>query len=261
MTARTHPLPGSAGIQTPAASHPDRPSRRLAARIAGVSYVALFALAIFANFFVREGLVVGGDAAATFTNIAESEALFRTGLLAFGIIFLLDVIVAGALHVVFESVSRHVSLVAAWFRLVYTAFLGVAAVFFFAALELVGGAGHLAAFTQAQLEGHLTLAVNAFNYTWLIGLAAFGVHLVLIGYLMVRSGAVSRVLAVILAVAGTAYMIDTTAYTMLSNYSDFEGVLLAIVAIPSVVAEFAFAVWLLRGGFDRATALDAGSSV
>ena len=229
----------------------DRPSPRQAARIAGVGYVALFALAFFANFFVRERLVVGGDAAATFSNIAESEALFRIGLLAFLVIFLIDVVVAGALHVVFESVSRHVSLVAAWFRLVYTAFLGVAAIFFFTALELVGDGGHLGAFASGQLEGQVTLAVNAFNYTWLIGLAAFGVHLVLIAYLMFRSGVVSRVLGVILATAGTTYVIDTTAYTLLSNYTDFEGVFLAIVAIPSVVAEFAFAIWLLRGGLDR----------
>lgn len=248
MTTQTH-------VQTPALTRapadPDRPSRRTAARIAGVSYVALFALAIFANFFVRERLVVGGDAESTFLNIAGSETLFRAGLLAFGIIFLLDVVVAGTLHAVFGSVSHHVSLVAAWFRLVYTAFLGVAAVFFFTALELVGGAEHLAAFTQRQLDGHLTMAVNAFNYTWLIGLAAFGVHLILVGYLMIRSGEVSRLLAATLVVAGMAYMVDTTAYTMLSNYSEFEGLLLAIVAIPSVVAEFAFAVWLLRGGFDR----------
>ncbi len=229
----------------------DRPSPRQAARIAGVGYLVLFALALFANFFVRERLVVGGDAAATFSNIAESETLFRIGLLAFLVVFLIDVVVAGALHVVFESVSRHVSLVAAWFRLVYTAFLGVAAVFLFTALELVGGAEHLTSFTRGELDGHVTLAVNAFNYTWLIGLAAFGVHLVLIGYLMVRSGAVSRVLAAILAIAGSAYVIDTTAYTLLSNYADFEGVLLAIVAIPSIVAEFACAIWLLRGGLDR----------
>ena len=247
MTASTHTITPS---RTPLA--PER-SGRLAARIAGISYVALFALAIFANFFVRERLVIGGDAAATFSNIAESEALFRLGLLAFGVIFLLDVVVAGALHVVFESVSRHVSLVAAWFRLVYTAFLGVAAVFFFTALELVGGGEHLSAFTQGQLEGHVTLAVNAFNYTWLIGLAAFGVHLVIIGYLMVRSGVGSRVLAIILAIAGSAYLIDTTAYTLLSNYADYADVLLAIVAGPSVIAEFAFAVWLLRGGLDRST--------
>ena len=65
MTTQTH-VRASALTRGRAGS--DRRSRRTAARIAGISYVALFALAIFANFFVREGLVVGGDAAATFTS-------------------------------------------------------------------------------------------------------------------------------------------------------------------------------------------------
>jgi hypothetical protein len=206
-------------------------------------------LAIFANFFVREGLVVSGDATATFANIAESETLFRFGLVAFLAIFILDVAIAWGLHIVFERISRHVSLVAAWFRLVYTVFLGVAAVFFFLALELVSDARHLSAFAQDQLEAQVTLAVNAFNYTWLIGLVAFGFHLALISYLLIRSGAVSRVFAALIAVAGAAYVIDTTAYTLLANYDEYAGAFLAMVAIPSVVAELGFAIWLLRGGF------------
>ena len=225
------------------------PSPVGAARLSGIAYLALFVLAIFANFFVREGLVVAGDASATFANIAESETLFRFGLVAFLVIFVLDVGIAWGLHLVFEQVSRQVSLVAAWFRLVYTVFLGVAAIFFFLALELVGDAGHLSAFAQAQLETQVTLAVNAFNYTWLIGLLAFGVHLALISYLMMRSGAVSRIFAALLAIAGAAYVIDTTAFSLLSNYGDHADAFLAMVAVPSVVAELGFTVWLLRGGF------------
>ena len=226
-------------------------SPRRAARYSGIAYLALFVLAMFANFFVREGLVVSGDAAATFANIAESQTLFRFGLVAFLAIFILDVGIAWGLHVVFERISRQVSLVAAWFRLTYTVFLGVAAIFFFLALELVSGAGHLASFAQAQLESQVLLAVNAFNYTWLIGLVAFGLHLGLIAYLMVRSGSVSRVLAVFLAAAGIAYVVDTTAFSLLPNYTDYAGAFLAMVAIPSVIGELAFTIWLLRGGFDR----------
>ncbi len=226
-------------------------SPRRAARYSGIAYLALFVLAMFANFFVREGLVVSGDAAATFANIAESQTLFRFGLVAFLAIFILDVGIAWGLHVVFERISRQVSLVAAWFRLTYTVFLGVAAIFFFLALELVSGAGHLASFAQAQLESQVLLAVNAFNYTWLIGLVAFGLHLGLIAYLMVRSGSVSRVLAVFLAAAGAAYVVDTTAFSLLPNYTDYAGAFLAMVAIPSVIGELAFTIWLLRGGFDR----------
>ena len=233
----------------PSTNH--EPTSRRAAQLSGIGYLAVFVLAVIANFFVREGLVVSGDAAATFSNIAESETLFRFGLLAFLVIFVLDVGIAWGLHVVFEGVSRQVSLLAAWLRLTYTVLLGVAAVFFFVALELVSGAGHLTAFAQTQLESQVTLAVNAFNYTWMIGLLAFGFHLVVIAALMFRSSAVSRVFAALLAIAGTAYVIDTTAFSLLSNYSDHADAFLAMVAVPAVVAELGLTVWLLRGGFRK----------
>jgi hypothetical protein len=69
-------------------------SPRRAAKIAGVCYVLLFALGIFANFFVREGLIVSGDPQTTAANIVESEGLFRLGLVSFLVVFVLDVIVA-----------------------------------------------------------------------------------------------------------------------------------------------------------------------
>ena len=44
-------------------------SPRRAARIAGVSYLLIYALAIFANFFVVEAMVVSDDAAATVASV------------------------------------------------------------------------------------------------------------------------------------------------------------------------------------------------
>ncbi len=48
-------------------------SPRRAAQMAGVGYLVIFVLSIFANFFVRTSLVDSGDAAATATNIADAE--------------------------------------------------------------------------------------------------------------------------------------------------------------------------------------------
>ena len=48
-----------------------------AANIAGIGYVFLFVFTVFANLFVREGLVVTDDAQTTAANIGESEGLFR----------------------------------------------------------------------------------------------------------------------------------------------------------------------------------------
>ncbi len=221
---------------------------RQAARIAGVGYVILFVLAIFANFFVRTGLIEVDDAAATFAKITESEFLFRTGLVSFLIIFIVDVVVAWALYIVFREVSRHLSLLTAWFRLVYTVFLGVAVIFLFVVLGLISGAGYLNAFDPGQLDAQAMLVLEAFNYTWLIGLACFGIHLILIGSMMMASGIAPKPLGIVLAIAGSAYVIDTLAYSLLSNYADYAGLFLAIVAIPSIIGELTFTVWLLTQG-------------
>lgn len=229
-----------------------RESLRRYALIAGIGYVALFVLGIFANFFVREGLIVGGDAAQTAANLAESEGLFRWGMVSFLAIFAIDVIVAWALYVLFKRASQELSLVTAWFRIVYTVFLGVAVIFFYQGLQLLSGVDFLAVFDSGQLEAQALVALDSFNSTWLIGLLAFGIHLVLLGWLLLKSGEAPRLLGYVLMVAGAAYVADTLAHTLLSNYVDYENVFLAIVAIPSVVAEGWMGLWLLlKGGKNR----------
>lgn len=83
---------------------------------------------------------------------------------------------------------------------------------------------------------------------WLIGLAAFGAHLAVMGRLIVRSGVASPILGHILTVAGAAYVIDTVAHGVLSDYESVEGLFLALVVIPSVVGELWLTFWLLKRG-------------
>lgn len=219
--------------------------RQRAARIAGIGYVLLFGLSIFANFVVREGLVVADDAEATALNIAESNGLFRLGLLAFVAIFLIDIVVAWALHAVFRADHHDLSLVAAWSRLVYTVFLGVAAILLFQALAFYDSGVLAEVITSAERNAQALIALELFNATWLIGLAAFGVHLMLLGALVVRSSSTPRWLGHLMIAAGTAYLIDTTAYTVLADYAEHADVFLAIVAVPSIIAEGWLGLWLL----------------
>lgn len=218
--------------------------RRRAARIAGVSYLAMFGLALFANFVVREGLVDPESAATTVANISGSMGLFRLGLVSFLVIFILDVVIAWALHVVFRRVNRDMSLVSAWFRLVYTALLGVALVSMFQVLEILGG-DSLDFLTTDQVNIETMTALASFESTWLVGLVAFGIHLVLLGVLILRSGIVSRVLGYVLIAAGAAYVLDTTAQSLLSTYDSVAPIFLVVVAVPSMIGEGWLAVWLL----------------
>lgn len=219
-------------------------SPRRAARIAGISYLAMFVLAIFANFVVREGLIEPGDPTGTVANISDSIGLFRLGMLAFVVIFVLDVVIAWALHVVFRDVNRDVSLATAWFRLIYTALLGVAVVPMFQVLQILGGES-LGFLTSDQVEAQTMIELASFESTWLMGLVAFGVHLVMLGVLIIRSELVAKVLGFILIAAGLAYVLDTLAQGMLADYEAVAGVFLVAVALPSMIGEGWLGFWLL----------------
>ncbi len=184
--------------------------------------MALFVLALFANFVVLDRLVVAGDPAATAANIADAPGLFRLGIVAFVAVFVIDVVVAWALFVLFRDKDRDLSLASAWFRLAYTVMLGVGAVFLVQALQLLDGVGLLAERDPDVLQAQALVAVDSFDATWLIGLVALGPHLVLLGALLIGARWAPRLLAILLMVAGVTYVIDTGARLLLSNYQQYE---------------------------------------
>src|SRR5215468_2530997 len=98
-------------------------SQRLAAVVAGLAYAVLIVLGLVFNFVVL-GLIEPDDTTATVRHIADSEALFRTGLVAFIIVLIADAVVAWALYAFFQRTSRELSTLAAWFRLLYVAIAG-----------------------------------------------------------------------------------------------------------------------------------------
>lgn len=248
MTTMTIDPAVSAAATT--ASRPTLTARRTtspktAALIAGVGYVLLFALAIFANFLVLESMVVTDDPSATFDNIASSTGLFRLGLVAFLAVFVIDIAVAWALHVVFRGHDPDLSLLAAWARLGYTVFLGVAVMEFFEVLHIVDDPTRVATLGRAQAELQVTAALESFDALWLMGLVAFGLHLVLLGSMIIRTGLGSRLMGVIVAIAGVTYAIDTIANATMPNYEAYSGAFLAMVAIPSMIGEGWVGLWLL----------------
>lgn len=217
-----------------------RTAPRTAARWAGLGYVGLFLLAIFANFLAVGAVLDPEDARSTFTDLAASETMFRLGTAAFLAVFLIDIVVAWALYVLFRDLHRDLSLLAAWSRLVYTVFLGVAIVFLLRALALVDSGGA----DQQRLDADVLMALQSFEATWAIGLAAFGLHLVLLGRLLAAGGA-PRWLGPTVTLAGVAYLTDTLARIVLADYATYSDAFLVMVAVPSVVGELGVTVWLL----------------
>lgn len=98
---------------------------------------------------------------------------------------------------------------------------------------------------KAETEHDILLQVDTFNIIWLIGLFFFGIHLILLGKIIGRP----KIIVIFLTIAGVMYMVDTCAHFMLADYKNYADLFLALVAIPSIVGEMSFSIWLLvKGG-------------
>jgi uncharacterized membrane protein len=124
------------------------PQRR-AALIARLAYVIITVLSLFA-ISVLDGPTEPDNPAATVENIVDSEVLFRSGLAAFIIVLVADVVLAWALYVFFQRTSRELSLFA-WFRLVYVVIAAAALLNLLVILQLVDGTGYSTALEKGSV--------------------------------------------------------------------------------------------------------------
>ena len=157
-------------------------SPRAYARIAGVLYLIIFIVAPFAFFLGRTSVVVSGDATATVDNIMVSESVFRIGMVAESIVFLVEIVLAAILYVLLKPVSKTLSLAAAFSRLAEAVVQAVSLLTGLPALLLLGGAGYLTVFEPAQLDALVLLFLDVNAFVILVWGLIFGFHLLLLGY-------------------------------------------------------------------------------
>lgn len=218
------------------------------ARFAGLMYLTIFIAGIFAEFFVRSSLIVPTDAATTAANIMAAESLFRSGIMADLVMIMADVTLALAFYVLLKPVNHTLALLAAFFRLGQATILGLNLLNLIVALQLLTGAGDLAAFTVNQQQAQALLFLNAHGFGYTLGMMFFAFNCLVTGYLVFRSGYFPRLLGVLLIIAAGGYLIDSSAQFMLANYPAIEETMSMVVFMPAFVGELAMCLWLLIRG-------------
>ena len=220
-------------------------SLRQAAVLAGLGYLIVFIFG-FANIR-REKLTVRGDAATTASNIVASESRFRAGTASWIVVLVADVVVAWALYVFLKPVSESLSLLTAWVRLVYVAIAAIAVVNLLSAVGLLTDADESEGFRADQRNAQAMLFLRSYDFGFNVGFVFFGLHILGLGYLIVRSDYIPTVLGVLLIVASVAYLIDSFACFLSSSYGRNEAHSL-VFAIPAIISELSLTVWLLIWG-------------
>ncbi len=106
---------------------------------------------------------------------------------------------------------------------------------------LLSNVRYLTTFSAGQRRTEALTKIGDFQDIWHVSLILFGLHLILIGYLAVKSGYVPRVLGVLLVIAGAGYLVGSSGALLVPGNS-------VNVAAFTFIGEALFMLWLLAKG-------------
>ena len=220
-------------------------SPQVYARVAGLIFLLIALMTPFAEFFVRQGLIVPGDVAATAANIVASAALFRAGFASDLAIFAIEVAQAAVLYVLFRPVSRTLALVMSFAKLAMATLLGLNLLNMHTALQLLTGAEYAAAFDTGQRQALAFVFLSAQRSGYALGMVFFGLYLAVMGYLVYRSGFLPRILGLLSVVAALGYLANSFTVFLVPDYAD---TLAVVVVVAALIGELPLTFWLLIKG-------------
>lgn len=206
------------------------------ARLAGFLYLIVVATGIFSLAYVPSRIMVAGDSAATVANIAAMEPLFRTGIAVGILCYLAFLLLPLALFRLLESAGPTTARLMVLFAIVSVPM---------ALLNLGHDLNVLAALRlgeTAQAAAHLAASRNGQIFVQLF----WGLWLLPLGLLIVRSAAIPRPLGILLMFGCLGYLIKVFGLILIPDYATIPGI--RYVSIPGSVGEIGTCLWLLVMG-------------
>jgi hypothetical protein len=179
---------------------------RQAALVVGFGY--LLNPVSYAEFSIYPRLVIPGNVEQTVGNISSHHGLFVAALLCYLINFVGDIVIAWGLYALLSPVNQALSLLAAWFRLIYTAIALYGAFNLATVYRMLTTPEYLKTFGAGPLHAQVDLLLHTFRYNYSLAIVIFGIHLLLIGYLIARSRYLPVWLGALLIINGLAWMVS-----------------------------------------------------
>ncbi len=209
---------------------------RQLARTAGVLYLIVAVFGGFAELYVRSSLIDPDNASATAQSIRDSAGLFRFGFIADVLQATVFLLLAMALYLLLRRFGEMVARSLVVFVAISVAIMCLNLLNQLTALTIATGdsAVHddamVGLFTEMHANGYLIAQIF------------FGLWLIPLGVLALRSGWFPKALGWLLIVGGIGYVLEAFA---LFAVPDLSTTVQAILVAPSAVAELWMVVWLL----------------
>ncbi len=212
------------------------PNRRIAC-YAGFAYLTNAITAGLSYFVIRPRLVVEGDATATMAQLVDNELLARIVL-----VIDLALITSGLVTaILLFAFFRKVGLTQAVALLSFACMGGVAimAGSIFSAMALNVAVSEVGTYQNAASS--VLLLSELYETAWSIAALFFGLWLIPMGLLILRSGWIPRILGWTLLVGGVGYVLSAA----VDQLRPQDTILIEALTMPATIGEFSMMIYLL----------------
>ena len=214
------------------------------ARITGLLYLGLAITGLLGYMLIRNQLFVIGNPEQTLANLVQHEFLARLGIVVEMGIVITQALAALSFYRLFNSFNTFAAGAIAAFGLVNAAAILTSAALLATALDVSQDASLTMAGTTAATT---QLMYIASGHLWTVGGIFFGLWLIPMGWLALRSGWMPSVLGWILMIGGAGYV----ANAMLSYLLPNAGPALDLLTIPATIGELWMVGYLCLRGVRR----------
>lgn len=213
-------------------------------RFAALLYLINCLPAPFALLYVPSVLIVRGDAAATASNIRDSEGLLRLGMAVELFSSTMVIFSMLAFYYLFKRVSHKHALAMMILMLISVPISYLNVLNDLAAIAFARGPAYLSAvFNQAQLDALVLFFLRLHNQGIILAQIFWGLWLFPFGIAVIRSGFIPRFVGIAAIAAGSGYVIASSVSLFLPPSAQGIGQLAMILG----VGELAF-FWMLIWG-------------
>lgn len=219
-------------------------SKQKLAKTAGVLYLFVVISSLWSFMYVPSQTQVRGDAVATMSKILSNEFLFRSGIignLANAVIFLF---LALTFYRLFKDIDENLAKSLLVLVVVQIPIFFIAEALNFSALMVAKGE-LLKFFDLAQRQEFVLFLLRTSKYTIIILEIFWGLWLIPLGQLILKSGYLPRIIGIFLILGGVAYVIEVLDYILLSEKLSF---ITDYFSMLYSVAELSTVFWLLVKG-------------
>lgn len=242
--------PGVRSLPEPDAVTTNRIQRK-SARIAGLSYLLATIIVVVSNFSISAKLNVPDNAIEATKNILAHESLFRLSLVCYLLYCVATLVVTAALYVVLKPVDRTLSLIAAFWRLLYVIVWAYIVLNFFTALRLISGAGYLKVIEADRLQALAKVFLSGYD-GYYVGLLFWSLASTTCAWLFLKSRYIPRALSAFGLIASLWCVACTISFLIFPKFADIVN--LWWFDSGMVIFEIVTSFWLLLKGINVSAA-------